>query len=95
MIFFQLNFCSSLIYLGEVPKNIKKELRHVVEEPLPVPLLFKSSDALPTPEGHCELTSVRAPTKTNKRKSSLEAYKRDVRLCTSEEHHLADKSASS
>ena len=31
-IFLQLNFCSSLIHLGEVPKNIKEELRYVVEE---------------------------------------------------------------
>ena len=31
-IFLQLNFCSSLIHLGEVPKNITEELRYVVEE---------------------------------------------------------------
>ena len=32
MIFLPLNICSSLLLLGKVPINIKKELRLVVEE---------------------------------------------------------------
>ena len=31
-IYLTLNFCSSLLLLGEVPENIKEELRHVVDQ---------------------------------------------------------------
>ena len=45
-IFFQLNFCSSLIHLGEVPKNITEELRYVVEELGNVAKPFLTGDKL-------------------------------------------------
>ena len=45
-IFLQLNFCSSLIHLGEVPKNITEELRYVVEELGNVAKPFLTGDKL-------------------------------------------------
>ena len=45
-IFLQLNFCSSLIHLGEVSKNITEELRYVVEELGNVAKPFLTGDKL-------------------------------------------------
>ena len=45
-IFLQLNLCSSLIHLGEVPKNITEELRYVVEELGNVAKPFLTGDKL-------------------------------------------------
>ena len=45
-IFLQLNFCSPLIHLGEVPKNITEELRYVVEELGNVAKPFLTGDKL-------------------------------------------------
>ena len=46
VVFLQLNFCSSLIHLGEVPKNITEELRYVVEELGNVAKPFLTGDKL-------------------------------------------------
>ena len=45
-IFLQLNFCSSLIHLGKVPKNITEELRYIVEELGNVAKPFLTGDKL-------------------------------------------------